>query len=75
MDAVFCRLQDYSGIVEKSELAAKVKQAASQGPEGQAHTVPVGYAFDPASGNACLLATWQIVLECITCQQGVHGCS
>lgn len=44
-------LQDFAGIVEKSELAEKVKQAASQGPEGQAVMVPVGYAFDPGSGT------------------------
>lgn len=47
---MFFLLQDFAGIVEKSELAEKVKQAASQGPEGQAVTVPVGYAFDPGSG-------------------------
>ena len=47
----FLVLQDYAGIVEKSELAEKVKQAASQGPEGQASTVPVGYAYDPSSGE------------------------
>ena len=54
-DAKSVPLQDYSGIVEKSELAAKVKQAASQGPEGQAHSVPVGYAYETASGNPSLL--------------------
>lgn len=48
---IFLVLQDYAGIVEKSELAEKVKPAASQGPEGQASTVPVGYAFDPSSGK------------------------
>ncbi|KAL0033088.1 hypothetical protein WJX79_002251 [Trebouxia sp. C0005] len=41
---------DCAGIIEKRELAEKVKQAASQGPEGQVSTVPVGYAFDPSSG-------------------------
>ena len=44
-------LQDCAGIIEKRELAEKVKQAASQGPEGQVSTVPVGYAFDPSSGD------------------------
>lgn len=45
-------MQDYTGIVEKSELAEKVKQAALQGPEGQAVTVPVGYAYHPSSGES-----------------------
>lgn len=34
-------------IVEKGELIAKVKEAAAQGPEGEA---PAGYTFDHASG-------------------------
>ena len=45
-------LQDYAGAVEKGELAEKAKQAASQGPQGQDAAVPVGYAYDPASGMA-----------------------
>ena len=43
-------LQDYAGIVEKGELAERVKQAAAQGPQGQEAAVPAGYLYDPSSG-------------------------
>ena len=43
-------LQDYGGIVEKGELAEKVKQAAAQGPQGQEDAVPADYVYDPSSG-------------------------
>lgn len=43
-------LQDCAGIVEKRELADKVKEAAAQGPQGQGAAVPAGYAYDPSSG-------------------------
>lgn len=43
-------LQDYAGIVEKGELADRVKQAAAQGPQGQEAAVPAGYVLDPSSG-------------------------
>lgn len=43
-------LQDCAGIVEKRELADKVKLAAAQGPQGQDAAVPAGYAYDPSSG-------------------------
>lgn len=43
-------LQDYAGVVEKGELADRVKQAAAQGPQGQEAAVPAGYVYDPSSG-------------------------
>ena len=45
-------LQDYNGIVEKGELAEKVKEVASQGPQGQEAAVPVDFVYDPSSGTA-----------------------
>lgn len=48
-------LQDATGLLEKSELAEKVKEVASQGPEGQASTsIPNGYVKDDASGKTDL---------------------
>ena len=44
-------MQDANGLIEKSELAEKVKEVASQGPEGQASTAPAGYTYDAASGQ------------------------
>ncbi|KAL3136915.1 hypothetical protein ABBQ32_006522 [Trebouxia sp. C0010 RCD-2024] len=44
------RGMDCAGIVEKRELADKVKEAAAQGPQGQGAAVPAGYAYDPSSG-------------------------
>ncbi len=42
--------QDCAGVVEKGELADKVKQTAAQGPQGQDAAVPAGYIYDPSSG-------------------------
>jgi hypothetical protein len=40
-------VQDGAGIVDKTDLVAKVKEAAAAGPEGAA---PEGYIFDAATG-------------------------
>ena len=53
-------LQDYAGIVEKAELADRVKQAAAQGPQGQ-EAVPPGYIYDPSSGAHALIATCAVL--------------
>jgi CD2 antigen cytoplasmic tail-binding protein 2 len=38
-------------VVEKGDLVARVRAAVAAGPEGgEAHPVPLGYAFDPAAG-------------------------
>ena len=49
------RGEDSSGCTEKSELIAKVKLIADQGPEGadELPQVPVGYMFDVSSGMYC----------------------
>ncbi|KAK9806523.1 hypothetical protein WJX73_006788 [Symbiochloris irregularis] len=47
------RGQDAAGIVDKSDLVAKVKEVASRGPEGAddpALQVPQGYSYDAGTG-------------------------
>ena len=45
-------MQDANGLLEKSELAQKVQEVASQGPEGQASaSIPNGYVKDDVSGK------------------------
>ena len=47
------RGQDAAGIVDKSDLVAKVREVASRGPEGAddpALQVPRGYSYDAGTG-------------------------
>ncbi|BDA46148.1 probable CD2 antigen cytoplasmic tail-binding protein 2 homolog [Coccomyxa sp. Obi] len=45
------RGQDPTGIVEKNDLVAKVKELAERGPDGELPAeAPAGYTFDPSSG-------------------------
>lgn len=46
------RGEDASGIIDKSDLVARVREAVAKGPEGEGEVAPVpqGYAFDPSSG-------------------------
>ncbi|KAK9818356.1 hypothetical protein WJX72_011218 [[Myrmecia] bisecta] len=41
---------DSTGIVDKAELVAKVKEAAAKGPEGEVAAAPPSYVFDPNTG-------------------------
>lgn len=71
LDSVACS-QDAAGLLEKSELAQKVKEIAAQGPQGEASTtIPEGYIKDDASGDfsfACsAYKQWHDKLHSVCC--------